>query len=161
MKSATIRSRYIHFGCSHSHNCLLARVNVAKTVRRFSESAVSPQSQLHGVPDQSSHAKSSATTTSTGGQEKAETPGALSRRLSDMTERALDNAGSRGGKMLQETGFSDELKQQLQQRIQASEFTAEHTAAIAQVNMSVSERCITSHQLTRTDVLDGFLFADL
>ena len=56
-----------------------------------------------------------------------------------MTEQALENAGNRAGKLLEESGFSEDLKKKLQERIEASSFKAEHASAFAQANMPVGE----------------------
>lgn len=47
------------------------------------------------------------------------------------------SAGSKASKFVEESGFSEELKEQLQERIKASSFRSEHASAFAEVNMSV------------------------
>lgn len=51
-----------------------------------------------------------------------EEDGALTRRLRDMTEEALENGGHSARKAVEEAGFSAELKAQLEQRIAAASF---------------------------------------
>lgn len=64
--------------------------------------------------------------------------GAMSRRLADMTEETVESGGQSGRKAVEEAGFSDELKQQLEAKIQDSSFKNENPAAFAQLNMPVS-----------------------
>ncbi|KAM5456635.1 hypothetical protein MaudCBS49596_000876 [Microsporum audouinii] len=61
--------------------------------------------------------------------------GAMSKRLADMTEDAIMQGGSSARKNIQETGFSEELKQRLQERIAESSFKNENAAAIAYANL--------------------------
>lgn len=87
--------------------------------------------------NEASNGAGSVRTMSRSETEKEEEIGALSQRLSDMTEQALNSAGKRAGKLLEESGFSEELKKSLRERIEASSFKAEHASAIAQANMPV------------------------
>lgn len=48
-------------------------------------------------------------------------PGAMSRRLSEMTEEAIEQGGRSLRKSVETGGFSDELKQQLEARIKERE----------------------------------------
>lgn len=73
-------------------------------------------------------------------QEKTEDKerGRLTERLEQLTEDALDQAGGRAGKTIEDAGFSEELKQRLQAKIKDTQFRAENAAAFAQVNMPSS-----------------------
>lgn len=64
--------------------------------------------------------------------------GAMSRRLADMTEETVESGGRSARKALEEAGFSEELKQQLEAKIQDNSFKNENPAAFAQLNMPVS-----------------------
>ena len=68
-------------------------------------------------------------------QEKAE--GAMSRRLADMTEETIESGGQTARKAVEEAGFSEELKRQLEAKIQDGHFRNKNPAAFAQVNMPV------------------------
>lgn len=65
-------------------------------------------------------------------------PGAMSRRLQQMTEQSLDDSGVRAGKSIEEGGFSEELKKKLESRITESIIRTENVQAFAQVDMLVS-----------------------
>ncbi|KAE8441666.1 hypothetical protein EG329_004587 [Mollisiaceae sp. DMI_Dod_QoI] len=62
--------------------------------------------------------------------------GAMSRRLSQATEEALLEGGRAGRKAVEEAGFSEELKQKLLERVEASKFRSENAAAFAEAEMS-------------------------
>ncbi|KAL2007800.1 hypothetical protein VTN00DRAFT_7782 [Thermoascus crustaceus] len=70
------------------------------------------------------------------GEEKEE--GAMSRKLAEMTEEAMLTGGRSARKNMQEAGFSEELKRQLEQRIADSSFKSDHAAAFSIVNMPSS-----------------------
>ncbi|KAK2861480.1 hypothetical protein FQN49_004156 [Arthroderma sp. PD_2] len=61
--------------------------------------------------------------------------GAMSRRLAEMTEDAVTQGGRSTRKNIQEAGFSEELKQRLQERIAESSFKNENAAAISYANL--------------------------
>ncbi len=63
--------------------------------------------------------------------------GAMSRRLSSMTEQYLEGGGRAAKKVAEEAGFSDELKKQLEDRIAEGTFRSENAAAFAQAEMPV------------------------
>lgn len=63
--------------------------------------------------------------------------GAMSRRLSEMTEESLEHGGRSTQKVIREAGFSEELKRRLEAKIADSKFKNEHSAAFAQLDMPV------------------------
>lgn len=63
--------------------------------------------------------------------------GAMSRRLSEMTEDTVEHGGRAARKALGESGFSEELKRRLEAKIADSNFRNENPAAFAQLNMRV------------------------
>ena len=67
-----------------------------------------------------------------------ESVGALSRRLAEMTEESIESGGRTAQKIVDEAGFSEELKRKLEAKIQGSNFRNENPAAFAQVDMPVS-----------------------
>ncbi|EFQ99959.1 hypothetical protein MGYG_02967 [Nannizzia gypsea CBS 118893] len=72
-------------------------------------------------------------------ERKSDGDGAMSRRLAEMTEEAMTQGGSSARNNLQqETGFSEELKQRLQERIAETTFKNENAAAIAYANLPQS-----------------------
>lgn len=81
--------------------------------------------------------------TADGGETSRQTTdvGAMSRRLEELTEQTIEESGARSKKAFEEAGFSDELKRQLEERIQMSKFKSDNAAAFAQVDMPVRCRC--------------------
>lgn len=65
--------------------------------------------------------------------------GALSRKLSEMTEDAMLEGGRSARRNMEQAGFSEDLKKQLEERIAASSFKNEYAAAHSIVDMPV--RC--------------------
>lgn len=70
-------------------------------------------------------------------KEKEKEQGALSRKLSEMTEDAMLEGGRAARKNMQEAGFSDDLKKQLEERIAASSFRSDNAVAHSLVDMPV------------------------
>ncbi|KAL1970639.1 hypothetical protein VTN77DRAFT_4283 [Rasamsonia byssochlamydoides] len=64
--------------------------------------------------------------------------GAMSRRLAEMTEQAMLEGGRSARKSIQEAGFSEELKRQLEERVKETSFKSEHASAISVANMPSS-----------------------
>lgn len=64
--------------------------------------------------------------------------GRMSSRLKQMTDESLSHGGRGAEKFIEEAGFSEELKKQLEERMKASAFKSENSAAFAQMNMPVS-----------------------
>lgn len=70
---------------------------------------------------------------------QADGEGAMSRRLSEMTEQAMLEGGRSARRNVEQVGFSEELKKQLEERIAASSFKSEYAAAHSVVNMPVCQ----------------------
>ena len=64
-------------------------------------------------------------------------PGAMSKRLAEMTDESIEQGGRSAQKAVEESGFSEELKRRLEARILDSKFKSENPAAFAQMNMPV------------------------
>lgn len=71
-------------------------------------------------------------------EEHVEEAGGMSRRLAQMTQESLDYGGRRVEKAVEEAGFSEELKRQLEERIRDSKFRSDHPAAFVELNMPVN-----------------------
>jgi len=71
-------------------------------------------------------------------EKQSEGTRAMSRRLADMTDETLGSGGRTARKVVEEAGFSEELKKRLEARIQDKTFRSENPAAFAQINMPVS-----------------------
>ena len=64
--------------------------------------------------------------------------GAMSRRLTEMTEQSLEGGTRRARKTVEEAGFSEELKRQLEERLLDARFREDNVTTFAQVNLPVS-----------------------
>lgn len=69
--------------------------------------------------------------------EHVEQHGGMSRRLEQMTDESIERGGRSVEKIVEEAGFSKELKRQLEERIMNGKFKSDHPAAFAQINMPV------------------------
>lgn len=61
----------------------------------------------------------------------------MSRRLEELTDRTIEESGERPKKAFEDAGFSEELKKQLEERIEMSKFKSDNAAAFAQVDLPV------------------------
>ncbi|KAL5339065.1 hypothetical protein BJX70DRAFT_177565 [Aspergillus crustosus] len=71
-------------------------------------------------------------------QNESPEEGAMTRRLSEMTEQAILEGGRSTRKNLAHAGFSEELKKELEERVAEAAFKSEHSAAHSIVNMPES-----------------------
>ena len=61
----------------------------------------------------------------------------MSRRLKEMTEQSVEEAGRSAQKTIEEAGFSDELRRKLEARIEDSKFRSENAAGFSQLSRPV------------------------
>lgn len=61
----------------------------------------------------------------------------MSRRLSEMTEESMETGGRSARKAVEEAGFSEELKRQLEDRIAQASFRSTNQQAISEAEMPV------------------------
>jgi len=66
-----------------------------------------------------------------------EEQGAMSRRLSEMAEETIDTGSKSDRKLMEDVGFSDELRKQLEERIAQTTFDAQNQKAASEINMPV------------------------
>lgn len=97
-------------------------------IKAFGSSAVLPQDDQ---PSKAQHGDEQES------QEGHRTIGAMSRRLSEMTDDNIEQGGRAAQKAINEAGFSDDLKRRLEAKIADSNFRNENPAAFAQVDMPV------------------------
>lgn len=64
--------------------------------------------------------------------------GAMTRRLAAMTETSLEEGGRSAQKAIEESGFDEDLKQELLNRIAGASIQSQHPSAFAQANMPSS-----------------------
>jgi short subunit dehydrogenase-like uncharacterized protein len=74
--------------------------------------------------------------------------GAMSRRLASMAEETLDTGSKSDRRLIQEAGFSEDLKKQLEDRIAQTAFAAENQRAMAEITMPVSIYSLPASMLT-------------
>ncbi|KIW78930.1 hypothetical protein Z517_08769 [Fonsecaea pedrosoi CBS 271.37] len=79
--------------------------------------------------------ESPRSTISPDGQDGEEHQGAMSRRLAEMAEETMDTGSKSDRKLMQEAGFSEELKKQLEERIAQTSGAAQNQQAASQINM--------------------------
>lgn len=65
-------------------------------------------------------------------------PGAMSRRLSAMSEESIETGGRSAAKAVEEAGFSEDLRRQLEEKIANANFRDENPQAFAQANIPAS-----------------------
>ena len=61
----------------------------------------------------------------------------MSEQLAQLTEEAIEQGGRGARKAVEEAGFSEELKKQLEARIKDSTFKSDNAAALAYANLPV------------------------
>lgn len=71
-------------------------------------------------------------------EEEEKEQSAMSRRLSQMTEDAILEGGRSARRNIENAGFSEDLKRQLEERVLAASFKSENAAAHSIVDMPVS-----------------------
>jgi hypothetical protein len=104
------------------------RVLTASIPRCFSTS---------GSRGQQNEPKTNETNPTVSAKDESEEDSPMSRRLSEMTEEAMLEGGQSARRNMQQAGFSEDLKKQLEERIAASSFQSDYAAAHSIVNMPV------------------------
>lgn len=64
--------------------------------------------------------------------------GAMTRRLKELSEESLETGGRSARKAVEEAGFSEDLKRELEKKIADASFRSDNASAFAQVNMPAS-----------------------
>lgn len=111
---------------------------------RHSITAAAPASRRFSAACQRlQNADSSSTNTKRDGEanetkDEEEMKGAMARRLSQMTEDAVLEGGRSAQRNMEQAGFSEDLKKQLEERVKAASFKSEHAAAHSILDMPVS-----------------------
>ena len=99
--------------------------------------------QSRNLPQQPTQAQAAATEESQKPQDKdgqaglEEQRGRMSEQLAQLTEEAIEQGGRGARKAVEEAGFSEELKRQLEARIKDSTFKSKNAAALAYANLPV------------------------
>ncbi|KAL9097106.1 MAG: hypothetical protein Q9165_000532 [Trypethelium subeluteriae] len=98
--------------------------------RPFSVSPRLPQSKRNVVRGDDERNKEGL-----GTRAQEEKQGAMSRRLAEMSDESLETGGRSARKAVEEAGFNEDLKQQLEERLGAAQFREEHRSALAQAEL--------------------------
>lgn len=108
-----------------------SRITVAPASKRFP----APQLCRHNTSSSSTKTKSHDDTEDNTDGDKEQ--GAMARRLSQMAEDALLEGGSSARRNIEQAGFSEDLKQQLEERVKAASFKSENPIAHSILDMPV------------------------
>ena len=103
--------------------------------RAFATSTALPQQNEHASAKKEDHTETNVENTDNGGE-----PGGMSRRLAQITDESIEQGGRSAKKVIEEGGFSEELKRRLEERIQESSFKSDNPTAFAQINMPVGSK---------------------
>lgn len=63
--------------------------------------------------------------------------GRMTERLVQMTEESIEEGGRGARRAVEEAGFSEQLKKQLEERLEQSKFKSEHATSFAEVTLPV------------------------
>lgn len=110
----------------------------APTSRRFSAACQRLQNEDSSSTNTNRDGKTNET------KDEEEMKGAMARRLSQMTEDAMLEGGRSAQRNMEQAGFSEDLKKQLEERVKAASFKSEHAAAHSILDMPVSTASFTS-----------------
>lgn len=124
------RSKFTCARCLRAQRALLS-ANTHRGTRLASSKAQSPPistgkhggSEKHGTGEQ---------------VDDAPEQGAMFRRLQEMTDANLETGGRSARKAVEEAGFSEELKKQLEEKIASASFRSDNAGAFAQTNLPAS-----------------------
>ncbi|GAB7340174.1 hypothetical protein MBLNU457_6648t1 [Dothideomycetes sp. NU457] len=119
MRGATFSSDYICARCLRA-SAQQRSLRTKRISRPFSSTSPHQDSQDGGGKSKG------------GGKEM----GAMSRRLADMSEEALETGGRSARKAVSEAGFSEDLKSQLEERIRDASFRSQNAQAFATAGLS-------------------------
>jgi hypothetical protein len=118
--------------------CLTKQVRLCRANRHHAQSLDLKYSSLPRPEAQStSDIKAEPESNKVAADVDARKGGRMSARLSEMTEENLGHGGRSAEKAIEEAGFSEDLKRQLEEKIKDSAFRSENPTAFAQLNMPV------------------------
>ncbi|KAJ5929054.1 hypothetical protein N7454_006902 [Penicillium verhagenii] len=118
-----------------------SRTTAAPAIRRF------PAAQLCRHNTNSSSGKSTDNDDKSSPKDGNKEEGAMARRLSQMAEDALLEGGSSARRNIEQAGFSEDLKRQLEERVKAASFKSEHPAAHSILDMPAKAHGTTQQLL--------------
>ena len=114
----------VKYGLSHIHHHR----------RVFSTSSLSRQAQPNTIRKNDNEAREERAEQN----EREKEQGAMSRRLADLSEESLETSGRSARKAMEEAGFDEDLKRELEDRLASAQFKEQHRSAIAQAEMPAS-----------------------
>lgn len=139
MLIAAHRVPYICARCLRARSAPTTSPNAIVT-RRFSSSPPSlnePNEQTTGTNADADASKHTDVKSFEDGR-KGEEKGALSRRLEQMREEALETGGRSAQKAVEEAGFDESLRKELEDRILTTNFRNKYAGAISEANLPTS-----------------------
>lgn len=106
-------------------------VLVSRYGRHFVQSRRLPQQSKPSIrdEDETDRAEEAA--------EMRQEVGRMTERLTQMTEESIEGGGRGARRAVEEAGFSEQLKKQLEERLEQSKFKGEHATAFAEVTLPV------------------------
>jgi len=131
MPISTSASLYICSRClraSKQRRCSAPLLDVVSQKRTFVRSP--PRASQDTAPQRKEP--------STEGQKDADKDNAMARRLEQMNEEMLESGGRGALKTVEEAGFGEDLRKQLQDRIAGASFRSENAQALAQAQLPTS-----------------------
>ena len=125
----------IHARCLYRQfRLLISYANACDAPRAFSSSSALPLQA--GQPAAVSEDEAGEKAPDRDGN-NSEIRGAMSRRLAEMTDENIEQGGRSAQKAVEESGFSEDLKRQLEQRILDSKFKSDNPGAFSKLTMPV------------------------
>ena len=128
--------------CPYQQSARVARcLENGTSSRAFTKTAPLPQQRAQASAKD--HGETASSEENKGNEEEQ---GGMSRRLAQMTDESIQQGGLSAKKTIEEGGFSEELKRQLEARIQNSSFKSDNPTAFAQADMPVRPKpCQQTH----------------
>lgn len=115
-----------------NRNCITIRRAIPIPIRQYAESATQRKEE---DGDQRTVRDEQQTVDDKQLRAEEEDEGAMTRRLRDMSEEALETGGRSTQKTVSEAGFNEDLKRQLEERIASASFRAENRSAFAEAEL--------------------------
>jgi hypothetical protein len=121
-------SAWVSLNCARTYSLPTTSLPKSIALRTFSSYSPLAAGKATSPSDEDEDAKQN------GAQEEE---GAMSRRLAEMAEETMDTGSKSDRKLMQDAGFSEELKRKLEERIEQTVFLAENQQAFSEADMPV------------------------
>lgn len=134
---------------TNSYICTRRRYRLSPLLPQLCQNDSSSRGLAHSTDSPQETAKDdeeSKSTSDVNGQGQAE--GRMSQRLVHMTDEMIEQDGRSAKKIIEEGGFSEELKRKLEARLQQSSFRSGNAAAFAQASLPVRSTHLLTGQVS-------------